>query len=32
VFFKIGAYDTDLRYHSLNPADPIMTLMLAEEY
>ncbi len=37
VFFKIDAYDRDLRYHSPDPADPavtcrVMTLMLAEEY
>jgi hypothetical protein len=37
VFFKIDAYDTDLRFHSPDPADPgvtrrVMTLMLAEEY
>ncbi|HEV7252007.1 MAG TPA: DUF3768 domain-containing protein [Mesorhizobium sp.] len=37
VFFKIDAYDCDLRWHSPDPADPtvtrrVMTLMLAEEY
>ncbi|WP_108396963.1 DUF3768 domain-containing protein [Devosia submarina] len=37
LFFKIDAYDRDLRYHSPDPADPavtrrVMTLMLAEEY
>lgn len=37
VFFKIDAYDRDLRYHSPDAADPavtcrVMTLMLAEEY
>ena len=37
VFFKIDAYDLDLRGHSPDAADPsvtrrVMTLMLAEEY
>jgi len=37
IFFKIDAYDRDLRYHSPDPANPdatcrVMTVMLAEEY
>ena len=37
VFFKIDAYDRDLRYGSPDPTDPaltrrVMTVMLAEEY
>lgn len=37
VFFKIDAYDLNLRGHSPDPADPsvtrrVMTLMLADEY
>jgi hypothetical protein len=37
VFFKIDAYDTNLRHHSPDPADPavtcrVMTLMLSDEY
>ncbi len=37
VFFKIDAYDTNLRHQSPDPADPavtcrVMTLMLSDEY
>jgi hypothetical protein len=37
IFFKIDAYDTDLHFHSPDPADPavtrrVMTLMLPAEY
>lgn len=37
LFFKIDAYDRDLRYGSPDPADPdltvrVLTIMLAEEY
>ena len=37
LFWKIDAYDCDLRGHSPNPADPavttrVLTIMLAEEY
>ncbi|WP_062014878.1 DUF3768 domain-containing protein [Aureimonas sp. AU4] len=37
VWFKVEAYDLDMRWHSPDPADPavthrIMTLMLPEEY
>lgn len=36
-FFKIDYYDNDLKYHSLNPADPtqtirILTIMHVSEY
>ena len=37
IFFKIEYYDKDLKYHSPDPTDPIVTervitIMLAEEY
>ncbi len=37
IFWKLDAYDRDLRYGSLDPADPrvtrrILTIMLAGEY
>jgi len=37
IFFKIDYFDKDLKYHSLDPADPtlterVITIMLAEEY
>jgi Protein of unknown function (DUF3768) len=37
VIFKIDYFNTELRYHSPNPADPtvtrrVLTIMLAEEY
>lgn len=37
VLFKIDYYDSELRYHSPDPADPaltrrVMTIMLTEEY
>ena len=37
IFFKIDYFDSDLQYHSPDPADPavtrrVITLMLASEY